>query len=1133
MPSKKRDDFPAETKRRLALRAGHRCSFPECEAHTAGPSDEANDAVNNVGVAAHIAGAAPGARRYDASMTPEERSSIENGIWLCQTHAKLIDGDETTWTVPVLQKMKTETEARAKARIGQQVGPPSKGITIEGAACVYIKSYRAAYVEAMVTNESATPITIKSVQLRLGDEVLAPNKPRENLFLNGCDWLPPGPLRLQGADAVFGAWFFGWSSAGGGRDVEAAPGTRARLKLVPVGGSPISIDIEFVHPDDPSNGESHHAGMPQGEPTAAPQVDHLETKNQGLLLKDSMYSQREVWERHLSRTSVMDYLERNSIPSTDVHAYDFHGYINALLSRASHYPLIPRSLKKPGCQETSYRVGALSELSLPFDNNAYYFIKGWGGRGKTSLLNLIAIDLLQQFNTNKRLPIIVSAKWIGTSLFSALAEKLQDTVRALGNVHTLKQWIRNAPTVIAIDDWEKVSDEARDGCIEDIEHLRGAPCAIIIASRNHIPPLHGFTPIDIEGFSGEEQVQFVQHALNIDKEDTAKFYLEQAPDGLRQLLAEPIVLSKYVELFEAKKWNRFAPPQNLPALLDAVIESIVTTQRSRALLHADEINDVCAALSTSPRILRLAIQKNLQETGSRTSVDAFIAEMLGMGIWVRTPLGSYEYSHDLWFHHFAAKACFRSIAKREDLSTWLSQVDPETQRFDIILAAGLLRDRYLQDEFFDWLLAKNPGMYLYALKGRASTLADSIPSQLDPQTKKYCMEQIAKGYEIFVNQCVPGMKRFLDPWKYHEGWNHGHRLEISGDLTTESGRFFFGLSTSSKRNIKIGRKYTSYEYITKSNISAISWGQAFRGEMRLDSGRLLAVQHCLDQLGEAIKKWQLPPVEWIGREAFIDYACDFCDNGWIGKIFNDLSVTSFRQWLFNSLPGFYETSHGERLEVTTKSSILLEWHDQHRGGLNTDSFSVQELIDVADSLINSNLGDSLINNLRIPGHGTSRQGDTDSNWTRTEDRYTLEEKVTRIKALLEAGALTYSALCRSAFAGLSSLMVFMCGPFRGRALVEDTAERGAGILWWWEPTATWGLPAQVELLESTSGVSSILADVDLPQQYADMNRPSWASGSHWGRMASWNPQSRAVTELVLGMLQEDIRRIRKIITSSH
>jgi len=77
---------------------------------------ENNKKTANIGVAAHICAAAEGGPRYDKNMTTEERRSIENCIWMCQTHAKLIDSDEKTYTVGKLKQWKAEAEeASAKA----------------------------------------------------------------------------------------------------------------------------------------------------------------------------------------------------------------------------------------------------------------------------------------------------------------------------------------------------------------------------------------------------------------------------------------------------------------------------------------------------------------------------------------------------------------------------------------------------------------------------------------------------------------------------------------------------------------------------------------------------------------------------------------------------------------------------------------------------------------------------------------------------------------------------------------------------------------------------------------------------------------------------------------------------------
>lgn len=104
-------DFSQATRGAVALRAGHRCSFPGCGQPTVGPSDESPTAITNIGVAAHICAASAGGKRYVESMSSEERSHIRNAIWLCSNHASLIDRDCVTYTIECLREMKRSHEA--------------------------------------------------------------------------------------------------------------------------------------------------------------------------------------------------------------------------------------------------------------------------------------------------------------------------------------------------------------------------------------------------------------------------------------------------------------------------------------------------------------------------------------------------------------------------------------------------------------------------------------------------------------------------------------------------------------------------------------------------------------------------------------------------------------------------------------------------------------------------------------------------------------------------------------------------------------------------------------------------------------------------------------------------------------
>ena len=116
-----RDEFTKGVKDVLAHRAGYRCSRPDCRASTAGPSWEGVDQKSNVGVAAHITAAAPGGPRYDASLSAEDRRSVANGIWLCQTHAKEVDDDADAFSPAKLRAWKEHAEEYARALVGRPI----------------------------------------------------------------------------------------------------------------------------------------------------------------------------------------------------------------------------------------------------------------------------------------------------------------------------------------------------------------------------------------------------------------------------------------------------------------------------------------------------------------------------------------------------------------------------------------------------------------------------------------------------------------------------------------------------------------------------------------------------------------------------------------------------------------------------------------------------------------------------------------------------------------------------------------------------------------------------------------------------------------------------------------------------
>lgn len=107
-----RDDFLNKTKVLLAQRTSYLCSNPECRRLTMGANSESGK-ITNIGVAAHICAASPGGPRFDPEMSPNERASENNGIWLCQSCSVLVDKESQKYTVDLLHYWKKLAEQRS------------------------------------------------------------------------------------------------------------------------------------------------------------------------------------------------------------------------------------------------------------------------------------------------------------------------------------------------------------------------------------------------------------------------------------------------------------------------------------------------------------------------------------------------------------------------------------------------------------------------------------------------------------------------------------------------------------------------------------------------------------------------------------------------------------------------------------------------------------------------------------------------------------------------------------------------------------------------------------------------------------------------------------------------------------
>jgi hypothetical protein len=167
MVKKNRDEFLERTKLQIAKRAGWFCSDPSCRRPTVGSNSDGDGEIN-VGIAAHICAAAPGGPRYDPNMTPEQRRSADNGIWMCGLHGTAVDDKDSEFTVERLREWKAQAQKESRRRVlynDTPLGPAAEPLS-EGELSVRLRAATAADLEVFRRSDK-WPSTAISLTLQV------------------------------------------------------------------------------------------------------------------------------------------------------------------------------------------------------------------------------------------------------------------------------------------------------------------------------------------------------------------------------------------------------------------------------------------------------------------------------------------------------------------------------------------------------------------------------------------------------------------------------------------------------------------------------------------------------------------------------------------------------------------------------------------------------------------------------------------------------------------------------------------------------------------------------------------------------------------------------------------------------
>ena len=228
----RRDNFTESTKRTIAHRVRDLCSNPKCRAPTRGPTSNPTK-TTNVGDAAHITAASPGGPRYDSSLTHEQRTSPENGIWLCKTCAKRIDDDVNEYTVDKLRLWKANAEDAARDELGKPIVSLVGTARASASRNVLIQQRRNESRGRCIARWKAAGLTREQAMAFADDENIG--KAPEDLWPSeSC------PLRILVGE--FGAG----KSLSGERMFQASLDTATRDVSAPV---PVWLSVRDIHDD--------------------------------------------------------------------------------------------------------------------------------------------------------------------------------------------------------------------------------------------------------------------------------------------------------------------------------------------------------------------------------------------------------------------------------------------------------------------------------------------------------------------------------------------------------------------------------------------------------------------------------------------------------------------------------------------------------------------------------------------------------------------------------------------------------------------------------------------------------------------------------------------------------------------
>ncbi|HEX3477469.1 MAG TPA: hypothetical protein VHT91_20750 [Kofleriaceae bacterium] len=663
-----------------------------------------------------------------------------------------------------------------------------------------------------------------------------------------------------------------------------------------------------------------------------------------------------------------------------------------------------------------------------------HFLTGASGRGKTTALALAAAAAIAR--TPLRYPLFVHlddhATWIDLVRGTTGAPAAVDDA-------ALRAWFERTPTLVIVDDWHRASDAARAHFEAILAALLRASCAILIAGGESIAPprIPDTRHLRLPPWSAQERDAIIDHTLG-SPSGASSWVRQRLSPGLYELLLQPVLLAKFLEMVRRTSLGGTQLPRDLPELFDRLLVALLSSIHSDATRRCAEVTAVCGILAGEPGPITLpTIAAALAASGIARDASQLADDLYAAGVWKRTG-ASFAFEHEIWRTYFLATA-LQSAPAWSDLTAlaiWIGTTPlPELEQL-MPFATGMIRTPALQRAMLDAAMHRDLRLYCLSLRTRATVELPAAMPALD--RARHVLGELHAGYFGLVDRYFPALRSSLRPWCDGDGDepSRGEKPVVVGTATETDLGYFLGFAPVSGPDVVIeeynpgrGRSRHAPRYRHSRH------GMRLGDDLRSDSTRLVGARLLLEELTRLCENRHLPPVGWIARERFRSLVRIVGSDGHLGRDYQLRTVASILGWA------------NEQLSATGADDILIarpSWNSDN------DPPGLRALIELGRDLRAAGLGDTPISDLGLPGPDLLLPGGYFSNG------YSSARKLERIAALYRAVTETYHALYEQYFVGLARHTHYAQFPARANVrILPDTPHGPTSVELWWEVVATW------------------------------------------------------------------------------